>query len=152
MGRLLICFSLLLTTLSTWGHDMRLAQYVIYVHQDQIICDIRIDLEDFKNAMHTDIDEEEVGRFIGQHLKFSFDRKEIVTQLIGFETSTDWIELSLSLETSNHSPHQVEIFNNILSEEIEGHDNLMRFVLRGKTRIFRLNKNRQQISFSYNKS
>ena len=144
---LLICMASALMS-----HDMRMAHYFVYVEDEKVYCDAKIDLEDLEKALASEADQQNISSFLAKNLSFHFDGKDVRAELLTFERNRNWVEFKLALNTANTTPIQVEIFNSVLSEEIAGHDNLMRFIFHGHKRIFRLNKNRQQISFSYKRS
>ena len=133
------------------GHNTRLAHYVVQVDGERVVCEAKIDLEDLEGVMDDKLNPEGLDSFLQDHLTFQFDGVTVPTELLHMEKTRDWVEIRLSLHTSNINPTDVTVFNSILSEEIEIHDNLMRFIFHDRTRIFRLNKERQQISFSYKK-
>ena len=151
MKRLPFLLFFLLVAGALWAHDMRLAHYVVHVEDERIVCDVKLDIEDFQEALNAELDPNTAMAFLQEHLVFEFDGEQVTTALERYQASTEWVEIRLVLETNNRQPMELAIFNDILSEEVSGHDNLMRFVLHDRARIFRLNKKRQQVSFSYKK-
>ena len=139
----------LYTVVALSSHDMRMAHYFVYVEDGKVYCDVKIDVEDLEKVLAAEANQQSVNSFLTPNLSFHFDGQDVKTELFAFEKSKNWVDFRLALITSNINPFQVEVSNTVLSEEIEGHDNLMRFIFHGHKRIFRLNKNRKQISFSY---
>lgn len=145
-----ISFSIvLIMTIVSYAHDMRLAHYIVHVEEGKIICDAKIDLEDLESVLNSKIDEQVATSFLAHHLTFHFDGQPIVTEVVSLERTKNWIKIRMRLDTQNTSPERLEVFNDILSEEVDGHDNLMRFVFHDKTRTFRLNNKRKKVSFYY---
>lgn len=133
------------------SHDTRLAHFFTYVKDGKMICEAKIDREDIVKVLEAEITSNVLSDYLKDHLSFHFDGEKLEIELAKLEISEDWIKINLNLNTSNTQPSEIEIFNDVLSEEIKGHDNLMRFILHDRKRIFRLNKEKQQTSFSYNR-
>lgn len=149
MYKIIFASFLLILSLSAISHDIRLAQFTIHVEEGQLVCDGRIDKEDFQKVLGDDLSQKRIKSYLENHLTFSFNSSDISFKLVSYELSKNWFSIRFELETTNHNPKDVEVTNTILSEEIEGHDNIMRFALHDKTRSFRLNEDRKIISFNY---
>lgn len=147
--RQLIIFLFVMLSWSLQGHDVRMAHYFFYVESAQVWCDAKIDKEDLMAVLGAAPSQTEMYDYLSRHLSIQFDGENINTSLTQLTLTDEWIEVRLSLKTVNTAPNDVIIFNDILSHEIHQHDNLMRFIFHGRKRFFRLNKERQQVSFTY---
>lgn len=149
MNKTILVFLLFALTLSVSGHDMRMAQFTVHVEKGQLICDSRIDKEDFENAIDGEVSQEEVERYLKSHLVFKFNESDVDFSLLSYELKKNVIAVRFSMKTSNYNPTEIEVMNTVLLEEVDGHDNIMRFVLHDKTRTFRFTEKRKTISFNY---
>lgn len=149
MIKVAITYFLLIFSLSAESHDMRMAQFTVYIEDGQMICEGRIDREDFQSVLGDDLSNQMVEGYLRKHLNFKFNATNVDFTSVSYELKKKVISIRFALETTNYDPQNVEIFNTILLAEIEDQDNIMRFALHDKTRTFRFNEKRKTISFNY---
>ncbi len=149
MNKTILGFLLFALSLSVSAHDMRMAQFTVHVENGQLMCDSRIDKEDFENAIDGEISHEEVERYLKSHLAFKFNESDVGFSVQSYELKKNVIAVRFSLKTNNYNPTEIEVMNTVLLKEVDGHDNIMRFVLHDKTRTFRFTEKRKTISFNY---
>ena len=149
MTRLLITFFFLIVVQNVQSHDIKMAQFTIHVESNKLMCDGRIDKDDLQAVLGECFTEEDVEVYLRDHLSFKFNDREVSFGLILITHSKNWTSIRFGLETDNHIPKSVEVSNSILTADVEGQDNIMRFKLHDKSRTFRFNKERVNISFNY---
>ena len=149
MHKVIFSIIALLWTFSSLGHDIRMAHYTVHVADEKVLCDARIDIHDFRLANDTFQNDCDLNEYFKDHLSFNFDGQPIELRTVNHTISENWIKVRFELQTSTRQPDKIDVFNDLLTSKVNGHDNIMRFLFHGRTRVFRLNENRQQISFKY---
>lgn len=140
------------------AHDPKMAHYTVHVSDNQMYCDIRMAKEDFAVSMDTaGIDGERsaasmnppTATVLQEHLSFTFNGDLVPFSTVYMKQTAHWVHIRLLLQSPVLNPESVEIFNNLLLANESEHDNIMRFLFHDRTRVFRLNKNRQHVRFTY---
>lgn len=149
MRKITFTIALLFSLFLVHGHDFRIAHYTIHRIDSTIFCDVRIDLDDFKNAAGAHLHQGKLKRFMKKYLMFTFNDDSIAISQVAHEVTDEWIKIRKTLDTDIINPGKVDVYNDLLIGKVEDHDNVIRFLFHDRTWVFRLNEKRHQISFSY---
>lgn len=137
------------------AHDIRLAFFELKESQTgEYSLSVSFDKEDLAQAIPvtiglTDSHKRRILHYLNENFQLSLNDQCVGTSLISISEEADFVRLQFKVENFKEKIKSIRIFNTCLIEEIEGHSNIFKALINGKSRSFRLTESRITTEFEY---
>lgn len=144
--------AMLLST-SLPAHDIHMAVFNLSHEADTLKLIATFDKHDLlNNTLHTSAEDEKlldkINAYIGEQMQIKINDRDCAFAFDKVETSP--LVLSVYAQAPfGESPKEILIQNSCMLAEVPRQENVFHFIMHGKTRSFRMDESRQEITVNY---
>lgn len=150
----LIAFVIMLLCTPLPAHDVHLAVFNLSQEEEALQLIVTFDKQDLlNNTLHTTAEDPQllakIDAYLQEHMQLTINAQACQ---FAFSTITEEplvYQVSGSSQPFGESPKEIHLQNTCMLAEVPRHENIIHFVMHGKTRSFRMSAARQEISLNY---
>jgi len=148
----LLTVTVLLFTNLVYGHDIRMAIFEISEGENGYALEISFDKEDlFKSlsiALGAGETEELIKDYLEGNFQVVFNGKCITPKIEGIKYEEEYIRVACAIPSMLNKVETIDVYNTCLLDN-EGHMNIIKSKLYGRTRTFRMTNERTSTIIDY---
>ncbi|MCR9254379.1 MAG: hypothetical protein NXI20_28455 [bacterium] len=148
MKRIFLILSMVFVVSATRAHDLKIAFFEIKENNGSISAALRVDRVEMLKALEADLSLESINDYISTHIKITSDNKVLV-KAVSYELKEQVIEIKCAVKGLSPKSAKITVWNTVLLDQVEGHENVVIFKLHDKTRSFRMSEKRKEIIAKY---
>ncbi len=152
--RFIFAFAILLLNVDLVAHDIAIAKFNLSAEGNQIFLEMEFDLEDFQQAIftelgHENIDHQVIQAYLEKHTTWNINGEILPLKILEVNKDAAHYYVKATLGKWDKAIEYIKIKNTCLIHQVEHHSNIIYANFYGRNRGFRMNEKRVEIMMDY---